>query len=237
MNDLSSMILKAFGEGLLIGLIAVWPIFALIALVVVAKFIYRCYEYRRLAASGILDIDKMDGRTFEKYLEVLFKKLGYKVLRTRYVGDYGADLVTEKNGIKTIIQAKRYKGKVGVKAVHEAVAAKGYYDCTKSMVVTNSQYTKQAIKLARANGVILWDRQDLIKALLAAKPSAGSQEIDAVEETAQVWKQQMRPIAALFADKRFRQKLSSIVLTMRNGSVAKYIVFSTKKAYDYTISP
>ncbi len=184
MNDLSSMILKAFGEGLLIGLIAVWPIFALIALVVVAKFIYRCYEYRRLAASGILDIDKMDGRTFEKYLEVLFKKLGYKVLRTRYVGDYGADLVTEKNGIKTIIQAKRYKGKVGVKAVQEAVAAKGYYDCTKSMVVTNSQYTKQAIKLARANGVILWDRQDLIKALLAAKPSAGSQEIDAVEETA-----------------------------------------------------
>lgn len=184
MNDLSSMILKAFGEGLLKAIPTIWPMFALIALVVVAKFIYQWHESRRLAASGILDIDKMDGRTFEKYLEVLFTKLGYIVMRTRYVGDYGADLITEKNGIKTIIQAKRYKGKVGVKAVQEAVAAKGYYDCAESMVVTNSEYTKQAIELARANGVILWNRKDLVKALLAAKSSTGRQEDDAVAKTA-----------------------------------------------------
>ena len=124
---------------------------------------------RRLSQSGINDIDKMDGKTFEKYLEVLFKKLGYRVERTRYVGDYGADLVVWKNGIKTVIQAKRYKNKVGVKAIQEAVAAKGYYQCDEAMVVTNSFYTKQAEKLAQANEVKLWNRDDLVRELLSVK--------------------------------------------------------------------
>ena len=84
---------------------------------------------KRLAASGIADIDTMDGKAFEEYLEVLFGKLGYKVERTRYVGDYGADLITQKDGVKTVIQAKRYGKAVGIKAVQEAVAAKGMYGC------------------------------------------------------------------------------------------------------------
>lgn len=169
MNDLSSMVLQAFGKGIVMAAPALWPFLALILLLVLGKFIYRWYEARRLAGSGILEIDQMDGKTFEKYLEVLFKKLGYSVERTRYIGDYGADLVTVKNGIKTIIQAKRHKGKVGIKAVQEAVAAKGYYECSAAMVVTNSIYTKQARELARANGVQLWDRDRLVDALLSVK--------------------------------------------------------------------
>ncbi|MDD4562692.1 MAG: restriction endonuclease, partial [Syntrophomonadaceae bacterium] len=133
------------------------------------KLLYNLYQMRRLSQSGINDIDKMDGKTFEKYLEVLFKKLGYRVERTRYVGDYGADLVVWKNGIKTVIQAKRYKNKVGVKAIQEAVAAKGYYQCDEAMVVTNSFYTKQAEKLAQANEVKLWNRDDLVRELLSVK--------------------------------------------------------------------
>lgn len=67
------------------------------------------------------------------------------------------------------IQAKRFKRKVGIKAIQEAVAAKGYYDCSQAMVVTNSFYTLQAVKLAKANDVQLWDRNDLIKAILSLK--------------------------------------------------------------------
>lgn len=127
------------------------------------------YEKQRLAKSGIADIDQMSGKTFEKYLEVLFEKLGYRVERTRYIGDYGADLVTAKDGVKTVIQAKRYKGKAGVKAIQEAVAAKGYYSCEKAMVVTNSFFTRAAIELAHRNQVELWDRNKLVKALLSVK--------------------------------------------------------------------
>lgn len=165
MENVSSLVLKAIFQ----GVISVWPIFAIILAPLAVKLIYDMYRMQRLARSGINDIDKMDGKTFEKYLEVLFNKLGYRVERTRYVGDYGADLVVWKNRIKTVIQAKRYKNKVGVKAIQEAVAAKGYYQCDEAMVVTNSFYTKQAEKLAQANGVKLWDRDDLVKALLSVR--------------------------------------------------------------------
>ena len=124
---------------------------------------------KHLAASGIADIDTMDGKTFEEYLEVLFAKLGYKVERTRYVGDYGADLITQKDGVKTVIQAKRYGKAVGIKAVQEAVAAKGMYGCTEAMVVTNSTFTQAAKELARANRVTLWDRDRLVETLLRTR--------------------------------------------------------------------
>lgn len=169
MNDVSSVVLQTYSNGIIDSLPTIWPLFALILLIALGKFIYHLYEAKRLASSGIIEIDKMDGKTFEKYLEVLFTKLGYRVERTRYIGDYGADLVTVKNGVKTVIQAKRYKHKVDIKAVQEAVAAKGYYDCSAAMVVTNSVYTKQAAELARANGVKLWDRNDLVDALLSVK--------------------------------------------------------------------
>lgn len=156
-------------KGLFQGAIIAWPIFGLIGLILIGKVVLRVIEKRRLAESGINDINKMDGKTFEKYLEVLFERLGYNVERTRYVGDYGADLVTVKDGVKTVIQAKRYKNKVNIKAIQEAVAAKGYYGCSEGMVVTNSFYTNQAIELAKANGIKLWDRNDLMKALLSVK--------------------------------------------------------------------
>jgi restriction system protein len=127
-----------------------------------------------LAKSGIADIDKMDGKTFEKYLKVFFEKLGYKVERTKYIGDYGADLVATNNGIRTVIQAKRYKSKVGIKAVQEAVASKGYYNCDKAMVVTNSYFTNQARTLASRNKVELWDKKALVKNLLKIKEDEGN---------------------------------------------------------------
>jgi restriction system protein len=58
---------------------------------------------------------------------------------------------------------------VGVKAIQEAVASKGYYECEKAMVVTNSYFTNQAKDLARRNGVDLWDRKILVRELLKIK--------------------------------------------------------------------
>lgn len=165
------------------GLMAAWPIYALILVIVIFKAAFSLYEKHKLAKSGIDEIDRMDGKTFEKYLEVLFNKLGYRVERTRYVGDYGADLITNKDGVKTVIQAKRYKNKVNIKAVQEAVAAKGKYGCSEAMVVTNSYYTRQAEELARANGVKLWSRKDLADALLSVKKEVSIEtEVATVKE-------------------------------------------------------
>ncbi len=147
----------------------IWLLVLALALRYGLPWLFAHQKKKRLAASGIADIDTMDGKAFEEYLEVLFGKLGYKVERTRYVGDYGADLITQKDGVKTVIQAKRYGKAVGIKAVQEAVAAKGMYGCTEAMVVTNSRFTQAAKELARANRVTLWDRDRLVDTLLRVR--------------------------------------------------------------------
>jgi len=70
--------------------------------------------------------------------------------------------------------------------IQEAVASKGYYDCSKAMVVTNSFFTQQAIELARRNQVELWDRNKLVTVLLSVKNKTQQTVLDLSiqEETA-----------------------------------------------------
>lgn len=159
-------------KSIIVGLLSMWKLWLIFGAIAFIRAIPYFWERHQLAKSGILEIDKMDGKTFEKYLKVKFEQLGYQVIRTKYVGDYGADLVTKKDGIKTVIQAKRYKGNVGIKAVQEAVASKGFYDSEKAMVVTNSFFTKQAKELARKNQVELWDRNEFSHQLLNVQKTA-----------------------------------------------------------------
>lgn len=145
---------------------SMWPVLIFPIGYLVLKILFYLWKRNRLKKSGVSEIDYMTGKEFEIYLELLFKDLGYNVERTKYVGDYGADLVVKKDGVKTAVQAKRYKKKVGVKAVQEAVASKGYYDCDEAMVVINNLFTNQAVILAHKNNVILWDREVLVKKAL-----------------------------------------------------------------------
>lgn len=163
-SDLSAMV-----ETFLDLALAVWPLWVLLGVIGLAKLLIQLYRLRRLAKSGIEEIDVMDGRTFELFLATLFGRLGYRVENTRYRGDYGADLVVKKDGAKTAVQAKRWNKRVGIKAVQEAVAAKGYYHCDHALVVANREFTKQALVLARANEVELWDRDALVTKLLEVR--------------------------------------------------------------------
>jgi restriction system protein len=104
-------------------LLILWPLWALVGVIGLAKLAFEVYRLRRLAKSGIREIDVMDGATFEEFLDTLFRQLGYRVENTRYRGDYGADLVVSKDGFKTAVQAKRWSKRIGVKAVQEAVAS------------------------------------------------------------------------------------------------------------------
>lgn len=112
--------------------------------------------------SNIHNIDHMSGEDFERYLKAHFEKIGYRVSTTPASNDYGADLVLTKNNEKVIVQAKRYTGKIGNKAIQEATGALGFYGAGRGMVVTNSYFTSNAVKLAKANHIELWDRNTLI---------------------------------------------------------------------------
>lgn len=111
---------------------------------------------------SMLDIHHMTGENFEVYLMHQFRRMGYRVTHTGQSGDFGADLILNKYGRKTIVQAKRYSGTVGIKAVQEVISAREYYHAKNAIVVTNSYFTKSAKELARKCKVKLWDR-DIIK--------------------------------------------------------------------------
>lgn len=154
-------------DGIKSSIFYFWPYSLILALFVVGKLAYLALKLYRLSKAGMFEIDKMEGSTFEIYLSTLFQRLGYRVNRVGSShGDYGADLVVEKDGIKTVVQAKRYTGVVGINSVREASGAVNFYHCNNSMVVTNSYFTKQAINLANANNVVLWDRYQLAQKIL-----------------------------------------------------------------------
>lgn len=73
---------------------------------------------------------------------------------------------------RTVVQAKCWKKNVGVKAVQEVVASRAMYGAERAIVVTNSFFTRQARSLAAKNGVELWDRDELLKALLRRSDAA-----------------------------------------------------------------
>jgi restriction system protein len=123
-------------------------------------------KQRKLNASGIHQVDEMNGKEFEQFLKLRYEARGYKVRVTPYQNDFGADLVMERDGRRIVVQAKRWKQNVGVKAVQEVVAAKSHYNAEGAWVVTNSQFTKAAKELALSNGVRLVDRAQLIHILL-----------------------------------------------------------------------
>lgn len=141
--------------------------------------IYVLYKKRRegsLKNSTLKNIDKMSGEEFEEFLEVIFKDMGYKTILTPITGDYGADLLVKKSGVKTVIQAKRWKSTVGVEAVQQVVAAMKYYKAREALVITNSYYSQNAINLAKVNNVRLWDRGDVIKLIKSGEcPKCGGE--------------------------------------------------------------
>jgi hypothetical protein len=113
----------------------------------------------------IYDIDRYTGFEFEEFLERLYFKMGYQTKQTKLTGDQGADLLATKFGEITVLQAKRYDTscKVGNSAVQEVVASIRYYNAHRGVVVTNTYFTRQAVALARSNGVELIDRDKLIE--------------------------------------------------------------------------
>jgi len=125
-------------------------------------------DYKIFKLKKINEIDEMTGEEFEVFLaRFFFNRCGYLVDLTKRSHDKGSDLIVQINGIRTVIQAKRRKQHIGIKAVQEVYAAMGYHGTDKAMVVISSRFSKPAKKFAERLNVELWDRQFLMQQLKA----------------------------------------------------------------------
>lgn len=116
-----------------------------------------------------VNFDRLSGIDFERFCATILYKNGYtQVTCTPASHDQGVDLTAYKNKTKYAIQCKCYKYAVGNSAVQEVVGGMKMYDCQKAMVITNSYYTPDAIKLAQVNNVDLIDRNSFLELLKSA---------------------------------------------------------------------
>lgn len=145
-----------------------------------------------------------NGRDFEVYIARIYRALGMTAKTTMELkeendlpacimkrsgnGEQGADVIVFFNAPETlfgevydgvIIQCKHYSNKVENKAIQEVVGAVKMYEKhfmrkLKPVVITNNYYTGPAEDLAKANNVILIDRDSL--------PSLVKEAVDQIKQ-------------------------------------------------------
>ena len=122
-----------------------------------------CTIYRKLHRKYTLkQLDKMDGHQFEYACADILKANGYKHVKvTRSSGDFGVDVIAEKDKVRYAIQCKRYNHKLDNTPIQEVVGGLAYYQCDKGAVMTNQYFTEPAKQLAQVNDIELLDRDTL----------------------------------------------------------------------------
>jgi len=107
----------------------------------------------------VLPMDEMEGHDFEYFCADLLDEMGFLDIEvTKGSGDFGVDILAEKDGISYAFQCKCYDKPIGVKAVEEIYAGRDYYDRMVGVVITNQYFTEPAVKMAKKLNIILWDR-------------------------------------------------------------------------------
>lgn len=128
---------------------------AVIVLLLVCMAMWKLLKKRQRKSDAFED---MEGHEFEFFCADLLKSRGFvDVEVTRGSGDYGIDILAEKDGVTYAIQCKRYGSPVGVKAVQEAYAGRDYYDRMVGAVMTNQYFTSPAVEAAGKLKILLWD--------------------------------------------------------------------------------
>lgn len=123
-------------------------------------YLYAEYDAILSAVDNMSD----NGIEFEHFTAELLSKNGFTNIKlTQSSGDYGIDVLAEKDSVTYAIQCKCYSNAVGNKAIQEAYSGKDFYRCMVAVVFTNNYFTKSAIQTAKQNNVILWDRNKLIE--------------------------------------------------------------------------
>lgn len=132
-----------------------WVIAALVCiLAVIVIFVFWSRRSKRPSY-----VDEMEGHEFEYFCAELLEDRGFREVEvTKGSGDYGVDILAEKDGVTYAVQCKAYSAPVGVKAVQEAYAGRDYYDRMVGAVLTNQYFTKPAVEAAKKLKILLWDR-------------------------------------------------------------------------------
>ena len=136
-----------------------WPVLigvcGVLLLAAAAVFTVRFFRSR----SRRSEMDDMEGHEFEYFCADLLRDNGFtEVEVTRGSGDYGVDILAQKDGITYAVQCKCHTDPIGIRAVQEVYAGRDYYDRMVGAVMTNQYFTSAAVQAADKLMILLSDR-------------------------------------------------------------------------------
>lgn len=133
----------------LIGLIAFMAV-----LTILINVFLRHRRDRRISR-----MDELEGHEFEFFCADLLKAQGFiDVEVTRGSGDFGVDILAEKDGVTYAVQCKRHTAPVGVETVLCTYGGLAYYERMVGVIMTNQYFTAPAVEAAKKLRILLWDR-------------------------------------------------------------------------------
>lgn len=100
---------------------------------------------------------------FEEFVSELFQKMGYKTKVTKKSGDFGADVIAEKENERIVIQVKKYaKGNnVNPEEIQRTLGAMWKFKADKAIFVTTSDFTVRAKEVQKEAPIELWNNKIL----------------------------------------------------------------------------
>ena len=122
----------------------------------------KAMEFKEIELGLANNFENVDPFEFERFISNLLKKMGYNTEVTRRTGDYGVDVIAEKNGEKIVVQVKRWKNPVPPAEINKLLGAMRNFRADRAIFVTTSRFTKNARYIADRNPEIeLWDMEKL----------------------------------------------------------------------------
>ncbi len=139
-------------------IIALTVIVSIVVLAAAAILLVKCVRrFRHNRRTGFMD--EMEGHDFEFFCAELLEQQGFMDVEvTRGSGDFGVDILAEKDGVTYAVQCKRYNSPVGVEAVLRTYGGRAYYERMVGAVMTNQYFTAPAVEAAKKLQILLWDR-------------------------------------------------------------------------------
>ncbi len=156
---------------------------ALRSLVRVLRAVHQLKARRSYAAQQITgrlsqgDLTTLTGAEFEQLVDRLVRAMGLRVLSRSTGPDGGIDMIAEMQTdlltSRYAIQCKCYTGKVGVNFVRELYGVVTSERLDKGVLITNSEFTRQAIDFARGKQLELVDGNRLQTLVARHLPTEG----------------------------------------------------------------
>ncbi len=87
--------------------------------------------------------------------------MGYDAKKTKSSGDFGVDVIAERDNKRIVIQVKQHKNKITPREVQRTLGALHIYNADSAIFITTSDFTKSAREVENDAPIELWNKQIL----------------------------------------------------------------------------